>query len=568
MPKSEDMSSTEIIDKFVNEFIGFIPILKVIQDFFTKIINIIPNSLSAINTIHRLFIFNAIELILLVISIALINNYAPTNILQPSTPEGTIFIVFLIFLFFNVLHTSYLYLYKTDVTGFTKTIKDIVHSIPMFIIVFVFSLILWFLMNIFGWIQLLFSTIFGGFATAIEVLTKMLRNPDEASTVYKYGALYSVILIVLVILYLAAFDPNAISKDMVKYSFAIIIPLVLVILFVIPLIKKQGSSTHLIFFGMFITFFVALFYFYSKGDTKTNNVINYLTLLATVAMVIGGLAIAFYTLSNYLKTLTGWSGFFVYLIFYIPCLFIDFIRYILNEFKMTSSTIYVLLIFEIVVILLYFYLPWLIEKMKKRNKVILLPKSAFLDIEQTIGNSEMNKKTEIANTLGSQEIVYNQNYALSMWIYLNPQPSNNVGYASESQIFNYGDGKPRITYYNDISSEGNDYGHSGVDKYKIYFTNSSAPKGYYEFTLPSQKWNNITVNFSSPQADLFINGKLFYSYIYKGNPPTYAPTDYVTIGQNRGLDGAICNVIYYPNNLSLIEITNHYNLYMMKNPPY
>ena len=104
MSKSEDMSSTEIIDSFVNELLGILPILKIIHDFFIKIINVIPNSLSVINTLNRLYIYNFIELVLLIISITLINNYSPDKILVPDSPEGTIFIVFLIFIFFNVIY--------------------------------------------------------------------------------------------------------------------------------------------------------------------------------------------------------------------------------------------------------------------------------------------------------------------------------------------------------------------------------------------------------------------------------------------------------------------------------
>jgi hypothetical protein len=92
-------------------------------------------------------------------------------------------------------------------------------------------------------------------------------------------------------------------------------------------------------------------------------------------------------------------------------------------------------------------------------------------------------------------------------------------------------------------------------------------KGYYEFSMPAQKWNNLVMNFTSTQADLFVNGQLENTYLFEGNPPNYLPTDYVTIGQDKGLDGAICNVVYYPKNISLIEIANNYNLLAMRNPP-
>ena len=75
------------------------------------------------------------------------------------------------------------------------------------------------------------------------------------------------------------------------------------------------------------------------------------------------------------------------------------------------------------------------------------------------------------------------------------------------------------------------------------------------------------MNFTSTQADLFVNGKLEKAYIFDENPPNYTPTDYVTIGKNGGLDGAISNVVYYPKPISVIEIANNYNILSLRNPP-
>jgi hypothetical protein len=154
-----------------------------------------------------------------------------------------------------------------------------------------------------------------------------------------------------------------------------------------------------------------------------------------------------------------------------------------------------------------------------------------------------------------------------MWIYLNPQSQSFAGYSRESEIFNYGEGKPKITYYNDMTTASNGFGESGLDKFKVYFSNSTAPVAVYKFTFPSQKWNNIVVNLSSTKADLFLNGKLEKTYIYDGNIPTYNPVDFITIGDSGGLDGAICNIVYYSHPLSLMEIASNYNMLSLRNPP-
>jgi hypothetical protein len=401
----------------------------------------------------------------------------------------------------------------------------------------------------------------------------MLNDPEESKILIKYGSLYAIIFSIIIILYYAAFDTKALSTNTFTYAMSIIIPLIIILSIVIPFSRNQTIGISTFIMTIVAIFFAAIFYFYSKANQATYKFMNYIVILLMLLMVFSSLSIIFYILSNYLKSLSGWSGFIVYFIFYIPCLFIDFIKYIMNEFKMTTNPIFVLLIIELLIILLYVYLPWILHSVNISKNVTLLPGSAFLDIQQTIGNSDMNKIPKFIRSQNDLETfpVYKQNYAFSMWIFINPQAPNYVGYSSESTIFNYNGtesgGKPKVTYFNDMKPNDNNFGKTSVDKYCVYFTNSQSPVGRYKFSMPSQKWNNLVMNFTSTQADLFVNGNLEYTYIYEGNIPTFLPTDFIKIGQEKGLDGAICNVTYYPTNLSLIEIANNYNMLHMRNPP-
>jgi hypothetical protein len=208
--------------------------------------------------------------------------------------------------------------------------------------------------------------------------------------------------------------------------------------------------------------------------------------------------------------------------------------------------------------------------------MVLLEKTEFLDMKTTISsNYDLRIKDPIvSNDSGSFNRVdqtqsldsietysYRKRYALSLWVYLNNQPPNNMSYSKETEIFNYGDGKPRITYYNDITTDSN------KDKYIFYFTNSTDKISSVKMTLPGQKWNYIVFNYYSDKVDLFINGNLEKSYVFDNNMPTYLATDNITVGTKDGLDGAICNVNYFIEPLTKSHITNAYNLLMMKNPP-
>jgi hypothetical protein len=191
------------------------------------------------------------------------------------------------------------------------------------------------------------------------------------------------------------------------------------------------------------------------------------------------------------------------------------------------------------------------------NGTQLLENAVFLDSETEIGNALQVKKQPME---GSKP-VFSTNYALSMWVYLDVQSKNFQAYGKETTIFDYGNGKPKLTYVNHVDDP------EQKDKVNIYFTNSTTQKPSLEITLPKQKWNQIVFNYSTQRVDVFINGSLERTFEFTDNLPTYAVYDKFVTGANHGLDGAICNVKYYPNVLSKFEITNSYNLLMNKNPP-
>ena len=141
---------------------------------------------------------------------------------------------------------------------------------------------------------------------------------------------------------------------------------------------------------------------------------------------------------------------------------------------------------------------------------------------------------------------------------MNAHNTTQTSYNKESNIFTYDNIK--ITYNNSDNNGG---------VYKIYFTDEdnthSIEDTYYELSLPYQKWNHIVFNYHSTHVDLFINGKLertfeqFNAKVFTNNTST--------IGSEDGLNGSICNIRYYPNNLSKTNIAGMYKLLMNNTPP-
>jgi hypothetical protein len=149
-----------------------------------------------------------------------------------------------------------------------------------------------------------------------------------------------------------------------------------------------------------------------------------------------------------------------------------------------------------------------------------------------------------------------------MWIYLNPQSNSNAAYVEGTNIFSYGDGKPRITYKNDSGNKRQ----ANVDVYTIYFSNTD-DSAKYDISLPNQKWNMFTFNYFDSKVDLYINGTLERTFEFTNNMPSYSASDSIAIGSDNGLDGSLCNLNYYKKPLTDLEIVTTYNLLALKNPP-
>ena len=551
--------------------------------YMMDFINTIDEIYKLVPTYSKYFIGNSIitdeqnvlttfNIILLIIGILLLNNFSHKNMLTVGTVESWGFASMIILIFFYTL--SYFKIVTDIIILVFNKMKAKIIDDDRFVqkymnllfspIIFVISLLLYI-------ISIFLFTIFGAITFIFSEFKSILDISNISEILPKYGILFAIIFIAIVLLYYASFDPSALTTKKYVYVFSIIIPLILIIGY----INNSGLPTNdakykLLIIGLIIVFFATLFYFYTAMTTQTVTTLYYAINALFILMLIVGLALFFYIFSNYLKSIEGWSGFIIYFIFYIPCLLLDLVKYVRNEFKMTSNVVFILFIIEIILILVYIYLPLLIKYISYSDGIVLLKDSTFLNHSQQIGNNKMflapdmteYSVFELSTIVQNKLPVYNENYSISMWIYLNNQPANFSAYNTESNVFDYGNGKPKITYNNkDVTINGATINNS----YTIYFTNTTTDS--YEIKLNSQKWNNIVFNYSSTNADLYINGNLEQTFTFDSNLPTYSSADIITVGSDNGLDGAICNIRYYSTPLSSTKISNMYNLLMYKNPP-
>lgn len=249
----------------------------------------------------------------------------------------------------------------------------------------------------------------------------------------------------------------------------------------------------------------------------------------------------------------GWSGFFTQLIFYIPCLIGDFIEYLLGEFRSTPNVVFALFTIEILLILLYFYLPKLKTASIMKNGTVLVKEPTPINAKKPLKTYVDLTNTETGKTkkLLENPLLIKNNFSLSGWVYVVSQPPNKYPYNDEATIFEFTTLHPRLIF------------NGKTNTFKAYFNETQ----YHEFTMPLQKWNYVVFNYDKSNIDLFINGKLKHSVKRNVNEDNFKINDLIYIGQDRGLSGGVCNLMYSATPLVGQDIEYNYEYNKYNSPP-
>ena len=248
------------------------------------------------------------------------------------------------------------------------------------------------------------------------------------------------------------------------------------------------------------------------------------------------------------STKGSWIKLIFQLLFYIPCLFIDLINYLKKEVKSTTSTYWIILLIEIILIVLRIVVPIIYRQVNKLTNVegkMMEEGPVYTNIETNLGVLP-NSNFDLNNLDSQPHPGYNYNYALSCDIWINPQPaSTNDSYSKSTTLLNYG-GVLKVNF--------------NQNKIEIYAdtTNKSSLtdnliKIYELENIPYQKWNNFVFNYDGGTLDIFINSKLVSSTM---NITPIMQHHMVVAGTNNGIYGGIKNIIYYDKVLSGKQIEN------------
>lgn len=228
-------------------------------------------------------------------------------------------------------------------------------------------------------------------------------------------------------------------------------------------------------------------------------------------------------------------------------------RYLKNQWNITTNTSWVILGLEAILLIGYFTLPALIKRLVHHDSHLLVSQETPLYI---------NKKHNIGsyNQLYRSKRFPNYHYTLHAEFYINKSPTSSPGSSLISNknesypcknLLSYGK-SPIVCYHSEkntltiTSMIGDGDGHGHGDKKDIILLQN--------YQVPLQTWNKLVIQYDSGIMDIFINDELLSST--KGVMP-YMKYDSITVGQENGLDNgsAIRNVQYYNRNLTTMEMS-------------
>jgi hypothetical protein len=335
------------------------------------------------------------------------------------------------------------------------------------------------------------------------------------------------------------------------------------------------------------------------ADSKIANLVN---AFISILFLIGFLAIIYLILSPIierakLNKLNGGPatvmGLLWEIVMYLPCLLILFLDYMRRQFNITTKNIWILLTLEFVLIILFILTPIILTNIATKDGIQLLKGPVYLNQVHNLGSFKQlyadaekkdptvrnptfyDKKGE--DVINKLEKKFSYHYAVSGWFYINPQPPNtSSAYTQYTPILSYAR-KPVLEYNGQLNKlrvrteTGNhDNQLNTTSKNKTTSVVRGADQGstmveiFETSDIIYQKWNHIVFNYDGGTMDVFLNGALVGS---KGGITPFMTYEGVTGGHQNGINGGLCNIMYYNNPLSQGTISLMYKMLRDKKNP-
>ena len=254
-----------------------------------------------------------------------------------------------------------------------------------------------------------------------------------------------------------------------------------------------------------------------------------------------GMILLFMVALHYMVNSSIW---YVYLIMYALVLFymlkttpLNILETIKKYLPQPKKKEMIFLAAELSAVLLYLYTRPVIQKIYVHDGKLLVNHPLHLQNETHIKVTKHFKYT----------------YSLSFWVYINQNnPSSSPKATDFIPFLSYGN-KPVFTY------------NSLRNMIRVEMKTENKMVIVDDIThVKLQKWNHIVMNQDNDTIDIFINGELHKSTSHVV-PSKDAAELYV--GTQHGIDGTLCNVMFFKKMLTTKKIKNLYNDFHDKNPP-
>jgi hypothetical protein len=324
------------------------------------------------------------------------------------------------------------------------------------------------------------------------------------------------------------------------------------------------KSSMLILFGLVISGLLIYWISYNIESLSGNStIVSFILNILLVALILG---LIYKTINVKLPSNNTKKNAFFNLMFsiilYIPCLLsggFDWVgKLLVGEYNATNAGSILMLIVATGLLVLYFLTPSLFNLVNTQGGKQLVNRPVNTDTLYNLGNYE--------SLNGSDNIDYQ--YAISCWLFIDAAgPNMNSNYNKYTSLLNFGN-KPNVLY--------NAKKHSlmitmqqkhlkDLTKNKMTDFDEHGNRIIYKnnhFLL--QKWNNLIINYNGGTLDIFLNGELVKSSI---EVVPYFTFENLTIGENDGIKGGICNVVYFRHALTSQNIYFLYHTAKDRNPP-
>jgi hypothetical protein len=515
-------------------------------------------------------------------SVEIINNYA-VYILPLTTLLG-------LFSFYKGMKTSY-------IDDFNVNYERIKSIILMFCLLtcyivyynndpggyiskyFGYTLLLTIIISAFAFLYLLTILTMPNSLTGENISSKTGSILEGFSKISVYGGISFIIFLAIATILIVTY-PGGFFNDKTTSSAIMILLLSICIMWSILLVANlfpefTNNSLASNRMNLFKRSLLALFGFVISGLvifwlvhgiqslSSDSSIVSFVLNILLVIVVLGLIYKTIYVqLPSGNSKKNGLFNLIINLIFYIPCIFSDTFdsigKFVSGEYKNTTAGSVIMLVVAILLFIVYFSAPLLYNKINLQGGTQLVNKPVYTDSQYSLGTYEELNGTS----------TYDYQFAISSWIFLDAVgPNTNPSYEKYTSLLNFAN-KPNILYNGKtntlmITMEQKDLKNT-TDNKLIDFDDNGNRIIFIKRNIPLQKWNNIIINYAGGILDIFINGELVKSDI--GVVPYYT-LDSLTIGENNGISGGICNLVYFRKPLTSSNIYKIYNSAKNKNPP-